>query len=160
MLKLGTQVQDITTNQIGMLTLLQREMNDNNYYNFQPFGCNPKDGLPIPGRWIVESAVRGGVEVEDPEIPEGLLGSRAEDLASGFEGVIVSLRVHLNGCLHVSLQSNKELKETNTVPDPVDFDIRRLKGDKIPIFATDEDLEKNKKEKPSPVNVKPYRPRI
>jgi len=160
MIKLGTTVTDTSTGQKGTLIVLQLETGGNRFYCLQPHGCNPKDGLPLVSRWITEDFISGGIVIEEPEIPEGILGSWAQDIASGFEGTVVSIRLHLNGCFHASLQSDKILKETNTVPDTVDFDIRRLKGDKVPVFATDKDLEKDKKNKPSPENVKPYSPRI
>jgi len=159
MLKLGTNVKDKSTNQEGMLTLMQVEQNGNVYYYFQPRGTSPKTGEPLEGRWIVDSSIEGGVEVTPPYLPIDILGTHAKDNASGYEGVITSLRLHINGCVHVSLQSQQILEETGTVPLSVDFDIRRLSGEKIDKM-TEEELEESKQKRPSPVGVGAYKPRF
>ena len=158
-LKLGTTVKDKSTNQEGMLTLMQVEQNDSRYYYFQPRGVSPKNGEPVEGRWIVDTSVEGGIEVTPPYLPLDILGSYAKDNASGYEGNVISLRLHINGCVHVSLQSTQILKETGTVPLSVDFDIRRLSGEKIDNM-TEEELEESKIKNPSPVGVAPYKPRF
>lgn len=158
MIKLGTPITDVSTGQKGMLTLYQLEENKSAYYYFQAKALSPKTGEPVPGRWVTEAVIEGGTIVEDPKIPEGLLGSFATDSASGFCGRITSLRLHINGCLHVSLQSNKILADTGTVPDSLDFDLRRLVGYKVPVFD-EKGLEEDRKKNPSPEAVKPYRPR-
>ena len=157
MLKLGTEVKDIASNQLGMLTLMQIEMNDSTYYYFQPKGVNPKTGEPVDGRWVVDATIEDAIKIPDPDLPLEVLGSHATDMASGYTGMIISLRLHLNGCCHVSIQSS-QLLETGNVPQSVDFDLRRLVGDKIKILD-EVKLEESKLETPSPMNVKPYRPR-
>ena len=157
MLKLGTEVIDIASNQTGMLTLMQFEMNGNVYYHFQPKGINPKTGEPVEGRWVVDSTIQNGVDIQMPDIPLKILGSQATDMASGYTGMIVSIRLHINGCCHASIQSSQVI-ETGSVPLSVDFDIRRLVGDKIPILSEPE-LETSIKKTPSPINNKAYRPR-
>jgi len=159
MLKLGTLIKDKSTNQEGMLTLMQVEQNENIYYYFQPRGVSPKHGEPLEGRWIVDTSVEGGVIVTPPYLPVDILGSYAKDNASGYEGNITSLRLHINGCVHVSLQSTQILKETGTVPLSVDFDIRRLSGEKIDDI-TEEELEESRLKNPSPTGVGPYKPRF
>lgn len=159
MLKLGTIVKDTTTGQSGMLTLMQLEQNGNVYYAFQPTGLNPKTGEPVFTRWIVDSVIENGVEIIPPYLPEKILGTDATDMASGYSGKVVSLRLHINGCVHVSLQSSTILSETGDVPLSVDFDIRRLVGDAIPKLTEDE-KEISQLNTPSPVAVKPYSPRI
>lgn len=158
MLKLGTQVLDRSTQQWGMLTLMQIEANDSRLYHFQPHGLAPKTGVPLEGRWIVANFIEKGVEIPDPNIPLEIMGTLAEDKASGYKGRIVSMRYHLNGCIHVSLQSEQIMPETGTVPDSQDFDLRRLKGEKIPVLNEDA-LEESRKVKPSPMGVRPYTPR-
>jgi hypothetical protein len=159
MIKLGTNVKDRSTNQEGMLTLMQVEQNENIYYYFQPRGTSPKTGEPLEGRWIVDSSIEGGVTVVPPYLPVDILGSHAKDNASGYEGVITSLRLHINGCVHVSLQSQQILEETGTVPLSVDFDIRRLSGEKIDKM-TEEELEESKIARPSPIGSMVYKPRF
>jgi hypothetical protein len=51
------------------------------------------------------------------------------------------------------------LKETGTVPLSVDFDIRRLSGEKIDDI-TEEELEESRLKNPSPTGVGPYKPRF
>jgi len=160
-IKLGVSVLDKSTNQWGMLTLLQLEQGGNRYYHFQPKGINKKDGLPVSGRWVTEPVIMADLDqfIPDPNIPEGILGSFATDQASGFSGTIVSLRLHINGCFHVSIQSDQILEETGTVPEATDFDIRRLVGEKIPVF-TEQGLKKDREENPSPERIRPYSPRL
>lgn len=148
MLKLGTQITDTHTGQVGTLTVMQIELNGSRYYYFQPRGTNPKDGWPVAGRWVVDSSVEGAIEIDDPVIPD-VLGSSATDTASGIVGKIVSMRLHINGCFHVSLQSNIVLPDTGTVPEPYDVDIRRLEGEKIPVF-NEAELAADRKNNPSP----------
>lgn len=152
MLKLGTNVVDKTTKQYGMLTHMQVEENGNVYYNFQPRGLHPKTGEPLDCRWLVDTHVLEGVEITPPSIPTDILGSIATDLASGYTGTAVSLRLHLNGCVHVSLQSDIILEETGNVPNSIDFDIRRLVGDKIKTL-TDSEHEASIATNPSPAKV-------
>lgn len=152
MLKLGTTVIDKTTGQSGMLTHAQIEKNGNLYYNFQPRGLHPKTGEPLDDRWLVDSNVLNGIEIEMPSIPIDILGSTATDSASGYAGIVVSLRLHLNGCVHCSLQSNTILEETGNVPRSIDFDIRRLTGDKIKSL-TDSEFEDSIENNPSPARV-------
>lgn len=159
MLKLGTKVQDKSTNQEGMLTLMQLETNGNIYYYFQPRGTSPKTGEPLEGRWIVDNSIDNGVDVEPPYLPKEVLGTWATDNASGYAGNITSIRLHINGCVHVSLQSTVILDETGTVPLSVDFDIRRLSGVKIDNLS-EEELEESKMTRPSPVSNQVYRPRF
>jgi hypothetical protein len=159
MKKLGTPVTDTSTGQKGMLTLMQIEQNNSRYYYFLPKGMNPKDGLPLAGRWLTDAAIGEAQDVDEPVIPEGLIGSVAMDSASGIEGTITSLRIHINGCFHVSLQSKTVLKETGSVPEAFDVDLRRLTGNKVPVF-TEKALEEDRKRNPSPEGVKPYSPRI
>jgi hypothetical protein len=79
MLKLGTNVKDKSTNQEGMLTLMQVEQNENIYYYFQPRGTSPKTGEPLEGRWIVDSSIEDGVTVIPPYLPVDILGSHAKE---------------------------------------------------------------------------------
>lgn len=153
MLKLGTTVVDKTTKQFGMLTHMQIEENGNIYYNFQPRGLHPKTGEPLECRWLVDTHVLEGIEITPPSIPTDIIGSIATDLASGYTGTAVSLRLHLNGCVHISLQSDIILEETGNVPISIDFDIRRLVGDKIPVL-TDIEYDNSIVNKPSPITVR------
>jgi hypothetical protein len=159
MLKLGTKVIDKSTNQGGMLTLMQLETNGNIYYYFQPRGTSPKTGEPLEGRWIVDTSIDNGVDVDPPYLPKEVLGTWAIDNASGYAGNITSIRLHINGCVHVSLQSTVILDDTGTVPLSVDFDIRRLSGEKINNL-TEEELEESKLARPSPVSTQVYQPRF
>ena len=153
MLKLGTYVVDRTTKQNGMLTHMQMEQNGNVYYSFQPRGLNPKTGEPLDIRWLVDTNIEGSEYMPTPDIQLEVLGSIATDMASGYTGHAVCLRLHLNGCVHVTLQSCEILSETGTVPLAVDFDIRRLSGEKIKSLTVEE-LDESKLETPSPIALK------
>lgn len=157
MIALGSIVTDKVTGLTGMVTHLQVDMAGQRHMLFQPRGLNPKTGQPVKRHWLVESRLKGGKQVEEPKLPIEALGTEVEDLASGFKGTAVSLQLHISGCVHLEVQPKGMLKEDGAAVETVDFDIRRLKGKAIPKM-TEEQREVEQKAKPSPVDVKCYRP--
>jgi len=148
MFKLGTLVKDSATGLKGMLTHLQVEMDGLMHYLFQPKGLNPENGHPVPKLWLVDSRIENG-ELTHVQLPTEVLGTEVEDIASGFKGTAISLVLHVSGCVHVNVQPKGVLAKTGGPIEPMDFDIRRLKGNRIPKL-TEEAREKDQKKKPSP----------
>jgi hypothetical protein len=155
-IKLRSLVADTTTRLVGMVTHYQVEMNGNAYYRFQPKGLNPETGTPVDGLWLVENRLDGGKRV-DVELPMQVLGTEVEDLASGFKGTAIALVLHTTGCVHVQVQPKGTLPKTGAPIAAQDFDIRRLKGNAIPVL-TEEEEDADIKRRPSPSPVTAYRP--
>lgn len=154
MLKLGTIVTDTVSQMKGMLThyIIDTSLNEN--YIFQPKGLNPKDGQPVKSTWLDEKRIKDGVKDANVALPFNILGTQATDKASGYEGTIIQLTLHINGCVHATLKAKGKTEEGNSI-DSVEIDIRRLKGPQIPKL-TKSALEKSKVNKPSPA-FKPER---
>lgn len=147
-LKLGTMVEDTVTKTKGMLVLFILHIGGNKEYIYQPRGLNPENGQPVEKIWLQEERIKGG-EFEEIDVPE-ILGTKAEDIATGFKGTITSLVYHLNGCLHVTLKPEGINKMTGNTIMEGEFDIRRVKGPKIKPLEGKK-LAESKKKTPSPI---------
>lgn len=150
--ELGVMVTDIITKTKGMLTHLEVEMDESVRYIYQPHGLNPKTGGPVD-RIVINEARVGDGKVITMDVPMEILGTEAEDIATGFKGKIVSLVYHINGCLHVTIKPSGVLAETGSTIEPNDFDIRRVKGEKITPFGVKK-MKKDIEKKPSPISTK------
>lgn len=155
-LKLGKMVTDTITKTTGMLTHLIIAMGGNQEYIFQPHGLNPKNHKPVDTTWLTKDRIAGlsgdEPEFEELDVPLELLGTQAEDTASGFKGSIIMLVYHINGCMHASLKPEGVVKETGATIDPCDFDIRRLAGEKIKPLE-EKELKQSIKQTPSPIDI-------
>lgn len=152
MYKLGVPMADGATGLDGMLTHLLIEGGGIMMYSFQPRGLNPETGEPVDSFWIDPTRVVRGTEIPELYLGRDLLGTEVEDTASGFKGVVVSTVLHINGCLHVDVQPQGVLAKTNTRVKPHNFDIRRLKGARVPQLTEDQ-LAKSHAATPSPEAV-------
>jgi len=152
MIELGSIVFEKATGSKGMVTHMQVEINNNRLYLFQPQGINPETGHPVKKIWVVEERLEGGTRIPEPDLPLNVLGTQVTDIATGFTGTAVSLCLHISGCVHVDVQPSGKLEKTGAAIEFCDFDIRRLKGDAIPVL-TKEEIQASQKEKPSPVDV-------
>lgn len=147
-LKLGTMLSDTITKTKGMLTHLIIHIGGNMEYIYQPHGLDPETMKPVETLWLQAERLIGGL-YEELDVPPDLLGTKAEDIATGFKGKIISLIYHLNGCLHVEIKP-EGVSAKNATFASHEFDIRRVKGEKIkPLKA--KALEKSIKETPSPI---------
>lgn len=146
--KLGTMVRDNISGTDGMLTHLIVNIGGNKEYIFQPKGLNPKTQKPVDKILLQEERIEGGILI-DEDVPLDLLGTKAQDIATGFKGKIVSLVYHINGCLHISIKPEGTLKNTGATIEACEFDIRRVKGEKIKPFE-ELKLQESIKKKPSP----------
>lgn len=154
--KLGVKVKDSATNLEGALMHYQL-MDGANWYNFQPSALNPETGEPAHCNWISEGRVQGGEEVEF-DLPVALLGTKAKDKITGFKGIVTSIILHINGCLHVEIQPEGKNAKTGAANKPHDFDIRTLEGPGFKVLSQKE-IDASRKEKPSPVSHSPLGPR-
>jgi hypothetical protein len=158
MLKLGEMVLDTATGLKGMLTHMQIELGEVRFYRFQPHGLSPDTGEPIKGFWVVPHRIQGGTYVAEPDMPIQLLGTEAEDAATGFKGTVLGVTLHLSGCCHVSLQPKGKLAKTGAPIEPHDFDVRRVISPLLPKM-TEAEKEADQRRKPSPIEVQRYTPR-
>lgn len=155
---LGTIVMDSATGRKGMLTHLQVEQDGRqHYYAFQPNGLHAETGQPIISIWLLADRVSYRGAWEDVDLPLSALGSKATDEASGFTGTIISLTLHLSGCVHVMIQPTGKLN-TGDIIAAADFDIRRLSGKAIAALSK-EQRSSSEKATPSPAPVTAYTPR-
>ncbi len=147
--KLESVIEETETGLTGMLTHWIYNRDNSIRYVFQPRGLNPKDQQPVDRIVINPSTIPDGTPMEDFEIPDGVLGSFVTDRASGFAGSASAFVCHLDGCLHVRVQPKGIVEETRAPIQATEFDMRRLDGDAIKKM-TPEEVEKSKKEVPSP----------
>lgn len=147
MLKLNTPVTEVSTGLRGRLTGYQIFTNRSRFVRFQPHGLND-EGQPTKAFWVCEEDIDGGINVPEPDLPIGVLGTKVEDQASGYKGTAVALILHVSGCVHVEVQPEGKQKTGDRIA-PTDFDVRRLKGRAIQPM-NEEEREADQKEKPSP----------
>ena len=149
LVKLGKTITDKATNLKGQLTHVQITGSDAIFYLFQPKGLNPETGHPVNTHWITEDRIKGGTKVKC-DLPMEMMGSTVTDTASGLKGIVTSLELHINGCIHAIVQPSGTTKKTGNMIESINFDIRRLKGTKVPKFKDEAAKDKNQKEHPSP----------
>lgn len=153
--ELGSIITDRATGLSGMLTHLHIEPNGM-HYHMQPRGLNPETGGPSKKIWMTPDRVMGGVEVAPPApIPMDILGTFAEDKGSGFCGTVIALVLHNSGCYHATIQPHGKVTKTGGAHDAHDFDLRFLKGPKIPDL-TKAQVQESQAERPSPSETEKY----
>lgn len=153
MFKLGVMVADKASGLKGCLTHMQiwgSKDNHSRFYNFQPAKLSEEDGSPAPRSWITEDRIEGETTA-DPSLPVEVLGTKAEDIITGFKGTVTAIIFHINGCLHLELQPQGSHPKSGKMLSPCDFDIRMLKGEAIPNL-TEPELQKSRQERPSPAS--------
>lgn len=150
-LKLGILVKDDVSGTIGILTHFCLDMDLNPTYVYQPRGLNPKTKQPVDVIWISESRVSEGMEIE-VDLPTHIIGTHAEDIATGFNGTIIAMTYHINGCIHVDIKPQGILEETGNTIDTCNFDIRRIIGEAIKPLDENK-LQKSLTDTPSPAGM-------
>lgn len=146
---LGQMTADKVTKTKGMITHLCVHMDLSQSYIYQPKGINPQTGLPVD-HILINPLRFVNPQTEVMDIPTELLGTKAEDIATGFKGTIICLTIHLNGCIHAEIKPEGVLKETKATIGTQELDIRRLKGDLLKPLAKKE-LKESIAKKPSPM---------
>ena len=120
------------------------------HYGFQPRGLNALTNQPLDIVWIPGSRIKNGIK-EYVDMPTNILGTKAEDKASGFKGTIVNITLHTSGCIHAMIQP-PGITKTGAMIEAADFDIRRLVGPSIPKL-TEKEIKEDEKKRPSPIHV-------
>lgn len=159
MYKLGVMMKDKASGLKGCLVNMQvcgSGSVRNVFYNFQPAKLNEETGAPADLSWITADRV-DGEECPDPELPLDALGTEAQDIITGFKGMVVALRLYMNGCVHLNILPSGSEPKTGKMMSEHNFDIRRLRGSKIPKLD-EAGLIRSRKEKPSPEAFVPARP--
>jgi hypothetical protein len=149
-IKPGSFATYIPTGVYGMVTHSQILLGDVVMYIFQPNGLNAETGQPLKGLWAAKESFAGYEEMDLPShVDLALLGSTAKDEASGFTGTIITLALHINGCVHAEVQPPGSNPKGGEKYDSCDFDLRRLSGEKIKPM-TPEAKAVSEKDRPSP----------
>lgn len=149
MFVLGTKVKDTVTGLKGRLEHLIIRGDGSRMYTFQPGSLDPETGNPVERIFITPDRIKG-LEEPDPAMPLEILGTEAEDPVTGFKGTVTSLVVHLNGCVHASLQPKGMAPKGDIPRQAQEFDIRILKGPNIP-WLTPTQVKASQKANPSPI---------
>lgn len=156
-IKLGTITTDTATGREGMVTHLQMETGNVIFYIFQPRGLNPENGQPVKSTFVVPDRLVKVNEIPLPaNFPVDVLGTEVEDIATGFKGNAVGITLHQSGCVHVVVQPPGMIEKTGASFESTDFDIRRLKGKKIPVL-TEKQKEADQTKRPSPSATPTFR---
>ena len=148
LLKLGVPVKDKASGLSGQLTHVQTD-GKVEFYLFQPKGLNPETGSPVDAHWLTADRIKDG-QLTHVTLPLEMIGTYATDTASGFRGIVTYLELHINGCVHAILQPKGTVKKTGNMIKQENFDIRRLKGVKVPKIKSEKELRKSLKKHPSP----------
>ncbi len=156
MIRLGSEVIDVVTKQRGMVTHLNIDMSGQENFIFQPRGLSPETGQPVKRHWVPENRLEGGERIPKPDLPLSVLGTEVEDCASGFKGTAIGITLHISGCVHIDVQPATIIDKTGAVAEPMDFDIRRLKGKALKKL-TDKERDASQKAHPSPSGDGAYR---
>ena len=154
MIKLGIIVTDVATGLSGMLTHYQLETGGNKWYRFQPRGLSPETCEPVAAHWLNEERIKDAAKLpaHQIELPMQVLGTKVEDIASGFAGTAIALIVHINGCVHVNIQPPGIVPKTGAAIACCEFDIRRVKGKFVPVLD-DKARTESLTARPSPVDT-------
>lgn len=158
MIKLGTPIKDKATGMDGMAIHMQIQTNGNRFYNFQPRGLNTETGQALKRFWVAPDRIEGGIEIPEADLPVEVLGTQVEDMASGFCGMATAITLHINGCVHCSVQPATLQPKTGEVVKEDDFDIRLLKGPAIKPLD-EAALASSQKRNPSPCAMDACGPR-
>lgn len=158
--KLGSITTDPASGIKGMLThVLFETAVRPMYYLFQPEGLSPEDGQPVRAHWLISEKITANTPTADIDLPLEVIGTQARDLASGFAGTVVSLTLHISGCVHVAIQPKGALKKTGAKADSCEFDIRRCAGPAIPVLTAGY-VERDRKARPSPSHTPSSYPKL
>ena len=136
-MKLGEETIDIPTG--ATVTPISLWVLDKEGLNrricVQPRGLNPETKAPLPVFWVTDDRLQDG-PIEN-RVPSHLIGEQAECRETGFKGTIVQMCIHKNGCIHADIQP-KGVQKDGSIIGEQNFDLRCLKGPKIPEWSVTE----------------------
>ena len=150
MFKLGKKVTHVPSGLSGGLThytVSGTPDNHTGWYIFQPGLLDKETGQPLDKIVAAEGVIKGGEVDNNIEIPVDILGSFAKDKITGFSGNVSELTVHINGCIHATVQPSG-VDINGKMRKSAEFDLRSLEGKMIPQMNEEQTLE-SKKKKPS-----------
>ena len=147
---LDADVEDKATREKGQVTHVRVGIGaGTTWYCVQPKRLDQKKKIPSEAMWAEEGRlVTKDSNWVDIEMPVEMIGTEVTEKASGFKGLCVGLITHHGGCVHAEVQAPGR-DEDGKLIKLQDFDILRLKGEKVPKF-TPKEAEQRKKDKPSP----------
>lgn len=145
---------DTATGLIGTLTHLYVSHDESVRYIFQPRGLDPETHLPLESIWLTEGRLvhpetrTGNLEFTTTDLPIDAIGTEATDDATTYNGMVVGITLHINGCVHADLQ-RKGVQKNGSPVKQCEFDVRRLSGESFPKMSK-EAIKKSLVENPSP----------
>ncbi len=149
--RLNTVCTDIATGIEGTITHWLYNMSGEITYVLQPKGINSKSGLPVSRLNLELARLKVPAKgFEEVDIPNEILGTEVEDVATGFRGMAVAFIRYINGCFHIVIQPAGLLAENNSPFPKAEFAIQGCKGPKIPEL-TPEAKKVVDAERPSPI---------
>lgn len=154
LIKLGSKVKDLATDMTGVLTHAYFGYDGRlRLYNFQPQGLNKETKLPMKSLWLHPSRIKStAAQWEERALPTEVIGTKVKDASSGFEGMATALSLHINGCVHVEIQSADVNPKTGELVEPYELDIRRLTGKAVPVLEAEE-KRRDEDSRPSPAGA-------
>ncbi|MBU3668895.1 MAG: hypothetical protein FGM57_02925 [Candidatus Taylorbacteria bacterium] len=125
LIKLGTMCTESASKLSGAPTHFNINGSGHMNYLFQPKRLNPETHLPVNRIRLDESRLQGITKENyvEMELPTEMIGKEVEDRISGYKGTVVSLTVHLNGCVHYVVQSAGTTKDGSPI-DSIEIDPR------------------------------------
>lgn len=135
LIKTHTKCTDSATGLDGTVCAIEILKDGEVEYLFQPKGLNPETKVPL-NRFPVK-AWRLNVkdsDYEDRDVPIQDIGKLVKDTVSGYQGTIVSVIVHLNGCCHYVLQAPGVSQNGNPIR-MIEVDPRSCEGVTLPPTA-------------------------
>ena len=146
-IRLGIKVTDSITGLTGTLSHLNMGVDRLAIYCFRPLGIIEETGCLKQSFWIVTDRIVSGKETLS-DLPLDAIRSKVTNKNSGATGIVVSLTLHVNGCIHLEFQPKGSLKNGEKLPSH-DDDMRELEGPAIPKL-TQKAKDKSKVSSPSP----------
>ena len=146
---LGVRVRDVVTGTVGVATTKSRNMAGTVRYGVQAPAVGGLPPEPLLYDNLQLEALEKACDIVEPNY--GLLkvelGQKAQDVVSGFTGVVVELIEFMNGCIYVSLQPPVDPKKPNIFPDSTGFPCSRI----IPVEGKKVKVIKEAQKKGGPV---------
>ena len=116
-IRMGSEVQDVTTGLTGIVTSRADQFNGNVQWGVQP-RCPATDQTRLPETWSFDAAtltwVGPGLEdkARESATPRVQLGDHVKDIASGVKGVAVTRWTYINGCVALEVVLPHDGKST------------------------------------------------
>jgi len=114
-IRLGVEAKDLSSGLIGFLIYQNWDIAGNIRFGLQPQSLDGKVSPdPVEVDFHMLEYVGAGVSARvtpPPATPKFPLGSRAREIPSGIEGVLIRMTLHLNGCIYYTLAAKATKEE-------------------------------------------------